>query len=58
MYFNNELSNLKDRFLSTLQDVARDRINFILWDLKFLDCFLHLKRLPFASEYVLIAKSV
>ncbi|KAG5604102.1 hypothetical protein H5410_025594, partial [Solanum commersonii] len=55
MYFNNELSNLKDRFLSTLQDqkysdVTMDRINFFLWDLKFLDCFLYLKRLPFASE--------
>ncbi|XP_049356872.1 putative late blight resistance protein homolog R1C-3 [Solanum verrucosum] len=53
MYFNNELSNLKDHLLVTLQnnsDVERDRINFILWDLKFLDCFLHLKRLPFASE--------
>ncbi|KAK4715602.1 hypothetical protein R3W88_013940 [Solanum pinnatisectum] len=55
MYFNNELSDLKDRLRSTLQDsnysdVARGLINFILWELKFLDCFLHLKSLPFASE--------
>ncbi|KAK6788851.1 hypothetical protein RDI58_012649 [Solanum bulbocastanum] len=55
MYFNNDLSDLKDRLRSTLQDsnnsdVAWDLINFILWELKFLDCFLHLKSLPFASE--------
>ncbi|KAH0668802.1 hypothetical protein KY289_023295 [Solanum tuberosum] len=55
MYFNNELSDLKDRLRSRLQDsnysdVARDRINFILWELKLLHCFLHLKSLPFASE--------
>ncbi|XP_049381105.1 putative late blight resistance protein homolog R1B-8 isoform X2 [Solanum stenotomum] len=55
MYFNNELSDLKDRLLSMPQtqkysDVVRDQINFFLWELKFLDCFLHLKSLPFASE--------
>ncbi|KAG5604117.1 hypothetical protein H5410_025609 [Solanum commersonii] len=55
MYFNNELSDLKDCLLNELQDlkysdVARDRINFFLWELKFLDCFLHLKSFPFASE--------
>nr|Q6L3Z0.1 RecName: Full=Putative late blight resistance protein homolog R1B-13 [Solanum demissum]AAT38785.1 Putative late blight resistance protein, identical [Solanum demissum] len=46
---------ITDRLRSTLQDsnysdVGRDLINFILWELKFLDCFLHLKSLPFASE--------
>ncbi|KAH0753940.1 hypothetical protein KY290_024210 [Solanum tuberosum] len=55
MYFNNELSDLKDRLLnrleySTYSDIVRDRINFFLWELKFLDCFLHLKSFPFASE--------
>ncbi|KAG5604116.1 hypothetical protein H5410_025608 [Solanum commersonii] len=55
MYFNNELSDLKDCLLNELQDlkfsdVARDWINFFLWELKFLDCFLHLKSFPFASE--------
>ncbi|KAH0753932.1 hypothetical protein KY290_024202 [Solanum tuberosum] len=56
MYFNNELSDLKDCLLSVLQDkfsldVGRGgRINFFLWELKFLDCFLYLKSFPFASE--------
>ncbi|XP_049404846.1 putative late blight resistance protein homolog R1A-4 [Solanum stenotomum] len=55
MYFNNEWSDLKFYLLSELQDlkysdVARDRINFFLWELKLLDCFLHLKSFPFASE--------
>ncbi|KAH0671117.1 hypothetical protein KY289_025610 [Solanum tuberosum] len=55
MYFNNELSDLKNSFRRRLEDftdsdVGRDRINFFLWELKFLDCFLYLKRLPFASE--------
>nr|ABO93000.1 putative disease resistance protein [Solanum tuberosum] len=55
MYFNNELSDLKDHLLRKLQyytysDVVRDRINFILWEFKFLDCFLYLKSFPFASE--------
>ncbi|KAH0675161.1 hypothetical protein KY285_022962 [Solanum tuberosum] len=55
MYFNNELSDLKNHLLGKLQyytysDVVRDRINFILWELKFLDCFLYLKSFPFASE--------
>ncbi|XP_015161019.1 putative late blight resistance protein homolog R1A-4 [Solanum tuberosum] len=62
MYFNNELSDLKDGLLSALQDannslkyvsytdVERDRINFFLWELKFLDCFLYLKSIPSASE--------
>ncbi|XP_049405940.1 putative late blight resistance protein homolog R1A-10 [Solanum stenotomum] len=55
MYFNNELSDLKDHLLRKLQYYAtsyavRDRINFILWELKFLDCFLYLKSFPFASE--------
>nr|ABO93013.1 putative disease resistance protein [Solanum tuberosum] len=55
MYFNNELSDLKDCLLSVLQDkfssdVGGGRINFFLWDLKFVDCFLYLKSFPFASE--------
>nr|Q6L403.1 RecName: Full=Putative late blight resistance protein homolog R1B-17 [Solanum demissum]AAT38770.1 Putative late blight resistance protein, identical [Solanum demissum] len=51
MYFNNELSGLKDRFLkSLLAQKYPDRINFFLWELKFLDCFLHLQNFAFASE--------
>nr|Q6L439.2 PUTATIVE PSEUDOGENE: RecName: Full=Putative late blight resistance protein homolog R1A-4 [Solanum demissum]AAT39943.2 Late blight resistance protein, putative [Solanum demissum]ABO92984.1 putative disease resistance protein [Solanum tuberosum] len=55
MYFNNELSDQKVCLLRELKnlkysDDARDRINFFLWELKFLDCFLHLKSFPFASE--------
>nr|Q8W1E0.1 RecName: Full=Late blight resistance protein R1-A; Short=Protein R1 [Solanum demissum]AAL39063.1 late blight resistance protein [Solanum demissum] len=56
MNFNNELSDLKNRFLfRTLRaqkcsDVARDRIDFFIWELKFLNCFLHLQSFAFASE--------
>ncbi|XP_055810084.1 putative late blight resistance protein homolog R1B-17 [Solanum dulcamara] len=55
MYFNNELSDLKDRFISTLGDkrysnIRRDQIHFFVWELKFLDCFLHLQSFAFASE--------
>ncbi|XP_049404834.1 putative late blight resistance protein homolog R1B-23 [Solanum stenotomum] len=55
MYFNNELSDLKDCLLSTLQDkfysdFGGGQTNFFLWELKFVDCFLYLKSFPFASE--------
>ncbi|XP_049405973.1 late blight resistance protein R1-A [Solanum stenotomum] len=56
MNFNNELSDLKNRFLfRTLRvqkysDVARDRIDFFIWELKFLNCFLHLQSFTFARE--------
>nr|ABI34343.1 late blight resistance protein, putative [Solanum demissum] len=56
MNFNNELSDLKNRFLfRTLRvqeysDVARDRIDFFIWELKFLNCVLHLQSFTFASE--------
>ncbi|KAG5604118.1 hypothetical protein H5410_025610 [Solanum commersonii] len=56
MNFNNELSDLKIRFLLGMlraqkySNVARDRMDFFIWELKFLNCFLHLQSFTFASE--------
>ncbi|XP_049404833.1 putative late blight resistance protein homolog R1B-16 [Solanum stenotomum] len=56
MNFNNELSDLKNRFLIRMvrgqrySDVLRHRIDFFLWELKVLNCFLHLQSFTFASE--------
>nr|Q6L400.1 RecName: Full=Putative late blight resistance protein homolog R1B-16 [Solanum demissum]AAT38773.1 Putative late blight resistance protein, identical [Solanum demissum] len=56
MNFNNELSDLEKSFLFwtlRVQEYSYDtmhRIDFFLWELQVLNCFLHLQSFTFASE--------
>ncbi|XP_009764259.2 late blight resistance protein R1-A-like [Nicotiana sylvestris] len=54
MFLDKDLSKIRRDFLefrpSNIDDVSRDRLEFFLWELSFLDCFLSLQSFTFAGE--------
>ncbi|XP_016463992.2 late blight resistance protein R1-A-like [Nicotiana tabacum] len=54
MFLDKDLSKIRHDFLefrpSNIDDVSRDRLEFFLWELSFLDCFLSLQSFTFAGE--------
>ncbi|XP_009596161.2 LOW QUALITY PROTEIN: putative late blight resistance protein homolog R1A-4 [Nicotiana tomentosiformis] len=54
MFLDKDLSKIRRDFLelrpSNIDDVSRDRLEFFLWELNFLDSFLSLQSFTFAGE--------
>lgn len=54
MALDEDLSKMKDEILTILPDVdcdvTKDRLNFFVWELNFLDSFLCLRSFAFAGE--------